>query len=178
MGMPRALTWDGILPAGASPVGAPAALAGCIASALVRSGLSEPPEVCVEFHPFTLALAHDLLEETSAALAEAGAGVCLDFCHFGVALGPGFEERLSQGVLDAVTHVHWCDSDCETSELHFPPGVGVLDLHKLGRVLAGRDVELSWDLFAWPEPRYALSASMPTYAAAVERHRAALEAKL
>jgi len=175
MDMPRILTWDGILPAGASANAAPRALADCIEAARERSGLPEPPTVSVELHPFTFALADGLLEETAAALLAVGAGLCIDFCHFGVALGPTFAEQLTGNVLDAVNHVHWCDTDCETSELHFPPGAGVLDLGELDGLFAGRSVEFSWDLFAWPAPRAAMTKLLSTYSASVMNHRASLK---
>ena len=55
MGMPRALTWDGILPAGTNPPRVrPHALADCIASALDRSGLPEPPTSASSSTRFTL----------------------------------------------------------------------------------------------------------------------------
>ena len=49
--------------------------------------LADPPEVSIELHPFTFALKHRALPELATALSRVGAGICLDFCHFGVALG-------------------------------------------------------------------------------------------
>jgi sugar phosphate isomerase/epimerase len=165
MGAERVLVWDGRSDA----PDAPAQLASCIARAVEASGLSGPPRVSVELHPFTFALARGLLEETAAALLQVGASLCLDFCHFGVALGPSFADALTPPVLDAVDHVHWCDTDCRTSELHFPPGEGVLDLDALDARLEGRDLSVAWDLFGWAAPRLALRTGLPRFRAAVER---------
>jgi sugar phosphate isomerase/epimerase len=166
MGAERVLVWDG---RAADPAGAPARLADCIRRACEASDLAEPPRISVELHPFTFALAHGLLEETAAALLEVGASLCLDYCHFGVALGPSFADALTPTVLDAVDHVHWCDSDCSTSELHFPPGEGVLDLDALDARLEGRDLSVAWDLFGWTAPRRALQAGLPRFRAAADR---------
>ena len=92
------------------------------------------------------------------------AGICLDLCHFGVALGAGFAEQLDDRVLSAINHVHFADTDCETSELHFPPGRGILDLDSIMSRLSGLDVAVAWDLFGWPAPREAIRESLPAYA--------------
>src|SRR5262249_39862411 len=137
MGAERVLVWDGRAD---EPAGAPEGLAGCIARAVDASGLGDPPRVSVELHPFTFALAYGLLEETAAAVLRVGARLCLDYCHFGVVLGPSFADALTPSVLEAVDHVHWADTDCTTSELHFPPGRGVLDLDAVDARLEGRDL--------------------------------------
>jgi sugar phosphate isomerase/epimerase len=163
MGSPRLLCWDGRLPPDVRAEKAPERLAACIAAGAERSGLAEPPEVSVELHPFTFALEHRLVGELGAALRGVGAGICLDFCHFGVALGADFDFEPAH-----VNHVHYSDTDCVTSELHFPPGKGVLDLDSLvARLPAG--VAISWDLFGWPAPRAAIRASMGDYLRALGR---------
>jgi sugar phosphate isomerase/epimerase len=164
----RVLVWDGRANA-TDAAAAPRRLAACIARAGDASGLDDVPRVSVELHPFTFALAHGLLEETAAALREVGATICLDYCHFGVALGPGFAEALTPSVLEAVDHVHWADTDCATSELHFPPGRGVLDLEAIDRHLEGRELSVAWDLFGWGAPRLALREGFARYRAAAER---------
>jgi sugar phosphate isomerase/epimerase len=164
LGSPRVLCWDGRLPDGAAPRAAPGLLAECVAAAIERSELDDPPAVSVELHPFTFALERLLVREVADALAGVGAGICLDFCHFGVALGADFGRELSAEVLRAVNHVHFADTDCATSELHFPPGEGVLDLDALVSSLEARDLALAWDLFGWPAPRAAIRRTMPVYA--------------
>jgi sugar phosphate isomerase/epimerase len=169
MGAPRVLCWDG---RGGGP-DAPRRLAGCIESALEQSGLAVPPAVSVELHPFTFALAQHLVPEVAESLRHVGAGICVDFCHFGVALGPDFGGELTPEVLRAVNHVHFADSDCTTSELHFPPGEGVLDLETLVARFSDLDLVLAWDLFGWPAPRAAIRRTMPVYAHYVSRGEAA-----
>jgi sugar phosphate isomerase/epimerase len=169
MGAPRVLCWDG---RGDRP-DAPQRLAGCVEAALGQSGLAGPPAVSVELHPFTFALARRRVPEVAEALRGAGAGICVDFCHFGVALGRDFALELTPEVLRAVNHVHFADSDCATSELHFPPGEGVLDLDAIVARFSAPDVVLAWDLFGWPAPRAAIRRTMPVYARYVPRGVAA-----
>jgi sugar phosphate isomerase/epimerase len=92
-----------------------------------------------------------------------GAGICLDFCHFGVAWGQDFLSQVDGDMLEAVNHIHYSDTDCRTRELHFPPGRGVLDLAALTDVLAGRRLSAAWDLFSWPTPIQAITDSFDTY---------------
>lgn len=176
LGMPRILIWDGIFEpdADVSLKDAPQHLAGSIVAARAASGLESVPAVSVELHPFTFALAHDLLEETAAALVSVGAGVCLDVAHFAVARGASFADELSPVLLDAINHVHWCDSDLATEGLHFPPGRGIVDLAAVERVLAGRSVILALDLFGWPAPREVMREYSREYKELVQRHRSTL----
>jgi len=174
LGAIRVICWDGRAGDPGQAASAPERLAAVIDAARRRSGLSDPPVVSVELHPFTFALAHGLVRETGAALREAGAGICLDFCHFGVALGRRFGDELDEDVLAAVNHVHLADSDCISSELHLPLGEGVLDLPGLTARFAGRGVALAWDLFSWPLPRAGLRAGFERYRELVLEHRASL----
>jgi sugar phosphate isomerase/epimerase len=164
LGSPRLLCWDGRLPPNGDAEAAPRLLADCIAAGVERSALSDPPVVSVELHPFTFALEHHLVPELVAALRDVGAGICLDFCHFGVALGPAFLDELDAEALASINHIHFADSDCVTSELHFPPGKGILDLPAIVSRLSGLGVALAWDLYGWPAPRAAIRRHMPVYA--------------
>jgi sugar phosphate isomerase/epimerase len=174
LGAVRVLCWDGRVGGPGDASSAPARLAAVVDAARRRSALADPPAVSVELHPFTFALAHGLVAETAAALRKVGAGICLDFCHFGVALGPDFADRMAEDVLAAVNHVHLSDSDCVSSELHLPLGEGVLDVDALAGLFAGRDVALAWDLFSWPLPRAGLRAGFARYRELVARHAASL----
>jgi sugar phosphate isomerase/epimerase len=174
LGAVRVLCWDGRVADPADAAAAPARLAGVVDDARRRAALPDPPAVSVELHPFTFALAHGLVAETAAALREVGAGLCLDFCHFGVALGPAFADGLDDETLAAVNHVHLSDGDCVSSELHLPLGEGVLDVDGLAGLFAGREVALAWDLFSWPLPRAGLRAGFARYRGLVARHAASL----
>ena len=170
MGAPRVLIWDGRVEQRANVDAACATLAHAIETATRRSGLSDPLPVSVELHPFTFALKHRALPPLARALRSVGAGICFDFCHFGVALGRDILDYVDDDVLGAINHIHYSDTDTKTSELHFPPGEGVLDLDAIGARLAGRPIAASWDLFGWPGPRHAVRARMSAYASFVRRH--------
>lgn len=163
IGAPRLLIWDGELTDRRLLPQAPAILASCIAAAQARLNTPGIPEVCVELHPNTFALKFGALEDTAAALRAVGAGICLDVCHFAVAMGPDFASTLSEAVLSAVTHVHYADSDGRSEQLHFPPGEGVVDLAEVADRLGGRALPVAWDLFGWPTPRQAISRCFTRY---------------
>jgi sugar phosphate isomerase/epimerase len=169
MGSPRVLIWDGELDTPGSLQTAPSRLARMIERGRELSQLDQPPDVAVELHPNTFALKHRLHEETAEALVSVGAGVCLDFCHAGVALGPDFAVALSNGFWRSVTHVHWADSDCSSEQLHFPPGVGRVDIGAAEDALKGRGIGAAWDLFGWPGPRSATATGMARYRAGVTK---------
>ncbi|MFN8518939.1 MAG: sugar phosphate isomerase/epimerase [Chloroflexota bacterium] len=174
MGAPRVLIWEGRVATAAAVPAALRTLTDCIRQAQERSGLADPPPVSAELHPFTFGLQHRVLPALAAALLSVGAGICLDFCHFGVALGRDLLDWITDDVLAAIDHVHYSDTDTQTSELHFPPGEGALDLDAIGARLATRPIATSWDLFGWPSPRFAMAQRMDQYAAFVTRHAAAV----
>lgn len=168
--IPRVLIWDGQAPTDLTQTEPFARLlAEAVEGGRELSGLAAPPTISVELHPFTFALQNDLLVETAMALSAAGAGICLDFCHFAVARGARFTECLEDAVLEAINYVHWCDSDCSTDALHMAPGAGRLDLDAVVDRLAGRGLVLAWDLFAWPTPRAAIVEHLGIYEQALER---------
>jgi sugar phosphate isomerase/epimerase len=174
MGAPRVLIWEGRVETRGEVDAACRTLSEAIERARDESGLAHPPAVSVELHPFTFALKHRALPELATALSSVGAGICLDFCHFGVALGRDLPAHLDDTVVAAINHVHFSDTDTKTSELHFPPGDGVLDLEAIGARIAGKPLAIAFDLFGWPGARRAATARMGTYRAFVERHAASL----
>lgn len=154
MGAPGILIWDGRVRDGDQVGRAPKQLAECIGRARELAGAaSDAVQVSVELHPFTFALKYRKLEELAAALPGVGAGFCVDFCHFGVALGGDFLHVLSPSVMGSVSEVHYSDTDCATSEFHFPAGRGKLDLPALEAHFRGRRLPVGLDLFQWPAPR-------------------------
>ena len=94
MGAPRVLIWEGRIARREDAEAACETLAQAIEAARRRSGLTEPPPVSCELHPFTFALKYRTLPQLAAALRSVGAGICFDFCHFGVALGTDLLEQL------------------------------------------------------------------------------------
>lgn len=169
MGSPRVLIWDGELDNSDLLPTAPARLGRVIERGRELARLHEPPDIAVELHPNTFALKHCVHEEVASALLQVAAGICLDFCHASVALGSGFAATLSDDFLRAVSHVHFADSDCQSEQLHFPPGAGCVDIGAAEQALDGRGLGVAWDLFGWPAPRHATASGMDRYRAAVAR---------
>ena len=172
MGAPRVLIWEGRVEKREDVERACRTLAHTIEAAMERSRLASPPPVSCELHPFTFALKHKALPELASALKSVGAGICFDFCHFGVALGRDLLRYVDDDVIAAIDHVHYSDTDTRTSELHFPPGAGVLDIDAIGARLVGKPIALSWDLFGWPGPRRVIRETMDVYRSFVARHAA------
>jgi sugar phosphate isomerase/epimerase len=121
MEAPRVLIWEGRVENREDVAASCRTLADAIEAAKRKSGLANPPPVSCELHPFTFALKHRALPELARALKPVGAGICFDFCHFGVALGRDLLGYLDDEVVDTIDHVHYSDTDTKTSELHFPP---------------------------------------------------------
>jgi sugar phosphate isomerase/epimerase len=164
MGAPAILIWDGRVNSADLAASASNQLAECIDEARKQAALGgDHVEVSVELHPFTFALRYKRMDDLATALGSVGAGFCVDFCHFAVALGRDFQASLGSHLMAAVTEIHYADSDCLTSEFHYPAGRGVLDLAALEAHFAGRGVPVSLDIFQWPAPIRGARESMPSY---------------
>jgi sugar phosphate isomerase/epimerase len=88
MGAPGILIWDGRVDSPDLAAAASNQLAECIDLARQHARLGrDEVQVSVELHPFTFALKYGRLGELARALESVGAGICVDFCHFAVALG-------------------------------------------------------------------------------------------
>jgi len=175
MGAPRILIWEGRVSAREDVAPAAKTLARAIEEAKRRSNLADLPAVSCELHPFTFALKHRAIAELAAALQSVDAGICFDFCHFAVALGRDLLPHLDDRLLRSINHIHYADSDVVTSELHFPPSQGVLDLDAIADRLVGVRAAAGWDLFGWPGPRQAVRAHMDRYRKFVRRHAGAAD---
>lgn len=171
LGAPRLMIWDGV----ATTPDACSALGQSIELGRDASRLGAPVPISVELHPFTFALATDRVDELADTLRSIGdTGFCFDFAHCAVAYGPDFIARLPPAFFELVTEVHWCDSDAVSSELHFPPGDGVLDLETIEHSYAGKAIPVLWDLYGWPAPTEALARTAHLYSDTLERHRRSL----
>jgi sugar phosphate isomerase/epimerase len=110
-------------------------------------------ELTVEVHPFTLGINLDWLTELCDALGSEPFSVTYDCCHFAVGLPQGYVGAIDM-LGSRIGHVHFSDSDLESSELHFAPGTGCLDLEAivaaLGRIHFQGTMML--DLWLYPLP--------------------------
>ncbi|MGI8824454.1 MAG: sugar phosphate isomerase/epimerase family protein [Chloroflexota bacterium] len=119
--------------------------------------------VC-EPHPFTVGFARGGLSDLCEAVGNDRFGLILDTCHLSVAFPRDYLARLNP-LVPYVKHLHLSDSDLETSELHYPPGAGLVDLTACMQILqdGGFRGTLAWDLFSWPFPERALRETWPAF---------------
>jgi len=110
-------------------------------------------DVLIEVHPFTLGINLDFLTQLCDGIGMKNFGVAYDPCHFGVGLPDGYVEAI-RTLRHRIKHVHFSDSDKRSSELHFPPGRGCLDMDAIVEAL--KDIQFSgcWmlDLYGYPLP--------------------------
>jgi sugar phosphate isomerase/epimerase len=130
LGMSQLLTYEGRVPRGASRDDR----FGWIMDATVelfRQALTHARTrgvgIFVEVHPFMLGIDLDWLIQLCDRLDAPDFGVVYDCCHFGVGLPDGYVEAIHK-LGPRIRHVHFSDSDKVTSEVHYAPGTGCLDL--------------------------------------------------
>jgi sugar phosphate isomerase/epimerase len=128
--------------------------------------------VC-EPHPFTVGFTRGGLSDLCEAVGTGRFGLILDTCHLSVAFPEDYLAQL-RPLVPCVKHLHLADSDLETSELHYPPGAGLVDLAACMRTLheEGFRGTVAWDLYSWPFPERAVRETRP----ALSRLVAMLEA--
>jgi sugar phosphate isomerase/epimerase len=97
-------------------------------------------------------------------------GVLYDSCHFGVGKPKGYIEAIK--VLGKrIKHIHFSDSDQRTSELHYPPGKGKLDLDGIvtAFVETGYSGTISLDTFGYPLQNEAARIGLPVLKKAIKK---------
>ena len=116
----------------------------------------------VEPHPFSLGMDLDYLVKLCDALDPKYFGVLYDTCHFGVGKPKGYIESIRH-LGKRVKYIHFSDSDQRTSELHYPPGMGKLDID--GIVDAFKEIDytgsISLDTWGYPLPEEAARVGIP-----------------
>ena len=107
-------------------------------------------------------LEHMLVQTLCDRLDPEYFGVTYDCSHFAVGLPDGYIDAiLTLG--SRIKHLHFCDGDKCSSEVHFPPGKGCLDLQ--GIVDALKRVRFNGtfmaDMWLYPLPEEAARISVP-----------------
>lgn len=155
LGVSQFLTWEGRIPPGASRADIEgwifhetARMFRRIVDHAARRGIT----VSVEVHPFTLGIDLDWMIKLCDTIGS-DFGVTYDCAHFAVGMPKGYIDAIHK-LGPRIKHVHFCDSDLVTSEIHFPPGNGCLDLD--GIVAALNDVGFNGtmmvDVWLYPLP--------------------------
>jgi len=119
----------------------------------LRHAAARGVSLSIEVHPFTLGIDLDWLVALCDRLDSPHFGVVYDCCHFGVGLPQGYVEAVRR-LGHRIHHVHFSDSDQVSSELHYAPGTGRLDLS--GIVAALKEIgfhgTMMLDLWLYPFP--------------------------
>jgi sugar phosphate isomerase/epimerase len=111
----------------------------------------------VEPHPFTVGMSDQLLTKLHDILDSAHFGITFDFCHYGVGRPRDYLEA-ARKLGRRIRNIHFSDSDQQTSELHFPPHQGRMNLQGLLDVFKEMryDGSMTLDLYGYPLPVNAL----------------------
>jgi len=114
-------------------------------------------DILVEVHPFTLGIYVDWLVKLVDGVGGERFGVTYDPCYFGVGPPDGYIDAIEK-LGSRIRTVHLSDSDKESSELHFPPGEGRLDMDGIMATLkrVGFAGDLMVDAWLYPLPERAL----------------------
>lgn len=117
-----------------------------------------------EPHPFTLGMDNSFMKALCDALDPDCFGILFDFCHYGVGQ-PRTYVAAVHDLGSRIKHLHYSDSDGVTSELHFPPGKGILDLDALDHAL--KDIGFrgtsTLDMYGYPMPERGYEWGLPRY---------------
>ena len=119
-------------------------------------------EIQIEVHPFTLGTNLDFAVQLFDRVDMDNFGFVYDSCHFAVALPNGYIDAI--GTLGhRIKNVHFSDSDKRSSELHFPPGRGCLNMEGIVAALKKIGFSRYWmlDLYLYPLPAWASREGIP-----------------
>lgn len=118
--------------------------------------------ILVEPHPFTFGMDTDFLIKLCDRVDSDCFGVIYDCCHYGVGKPKDYIADIGR-LNHRIKHIHFSDSDQKTSELHFPPGKGCLDLKGIVDTFAdfGFDGTITLDLYGYPLPQEGAKTSIP-----------------
>jgi sugar phosphate isomerase/epimerase len=109
--------------------------------------------ILTEPHPFTVGMSDRVLARLCDAFDSEWFGVTFDFCHYGVGRPNDYIDAV-RALGHRIRHIHFSDTDQKTSELHFPPGSGRLNLP--GILDAFKEIgykgTMTLDLYGYPMP--------------------------
>jgi sugar phosphate isomerase/epimerase len=109
----------------------------------------------VEPHPFTVGMNDNFLIQLCDALDPAHFGTVYDFCHYGVGQPQDYVGAIGR-LGRRIHHLHFSDSDQVTSELHYAPGAGKMDLPAILQAFKAiaYNGTVTLDLYGNPTPEY------------------------
>ena len=118
--------------------------------------------ITVEIHPFTVGINVDFACKLYDRIDAPSFGITYDSCHFAVGLPNGYIDAISK-LGHRINNVHFADSDKHSSELHFAPGTGCLDLEGIVAALKAIHYQgpMMLDLWLYPFPEEGSKIGMP-----------------
>ena len=164
LGVQDVMVWEGVRPEDDRPDADLLAVLVSLFGEAIDYARPKGVRFTAEPHPFTLGMDNQFMKGLCDVLDRACFGVLFDFCHYGV----GQPKTVVKAIYDLGTrieHLHYSDTDGVTSELHFPPGKGVLDLAAMNQALAniGFAGTSTLDLYGYPVPESAYRWGLPRY---------------
>ncbi len=173
LGVRDVLIWEGVKPSGLNSEAVRERLLPPLLE-LFRSVLryAEPrgARLLIEPHPFTVGMDDRLLISLFDQLDSECFGITYDFCHYGVGRPDDYIQAVSK-LGRRIRHIHFADSDQRSSELHFAPGDGCMDL--AGLLAAFQkipyDGTITLDLYGNPMPIAAAQRGIPRLREACQR---------
>jgi fructoselysine 3-epimerase len=156
LGMKDVLIWEGVRPQGYSDSQCrEELLPGLIDLFREAIAYSAPKgaRFLVEPHPFTVGMSDDFLIALVDSLPENTIGITFDFCHYGVGRPHDYIDAVPK-LGRRIRNIHFSDSDLLSSEVHFAPGDGRVDIDGLLRAFReiGYSGPVTLDLYNNPTP--------------------------
>lgn len=165
LGVTDVMVWEGVRPEGKDMAEADLlAVLVELFGAAIDYARPKGVRFTAEPHPFTLGMDNAFMRQLCDQLDRQHFGVLFDFCHYGV----GQPETYVQAIYDLgsrIEHLHYSDTDGQTSELHYPPGKGVLDLMAMHQALVdiGFAGTATLDMYGYPMPQQGYVWGLPLY---------------
>ncbi len=165
LGVEDVMVWEGVRPVDSD---APAADLLAVLVDLFTEAIDYARPKGVRFtaepHPFTLGMDNGFMKALCDRLDRDHFGVLFDFCHYGVGQPKTYVEAIYD-LGSRIQHLHYSDTDCLTSELHYPPGLGRLNLKAMNQALlkirfAGTS---TLDMYGYPVPEQGYRWGLPLY---------------
>jgi len=156
LGMTQLLTWEGRR----SPSFTETDISDWVLDATVELfqkacayGRERGISLTIEVHPFTLGIDLDWLINLCDLVDAPDFSVTYDCCHFAVGMPENYVSAIHR-LGHRIGHVHFSDSDKRSSEVHFAPGTGCLDLDAVVQALKDItfDGTMMLDLWLYPLP--------------------------
>lgn len=133
-------------------------------------GREKGVSLTVEVHPFTLGIDVDWLIQLCDRVDDSYFSVTYDCCHFAVGLPDEYIGAIKK-LGKRIGHLHFSDSDKQSSELHFAPGTGCLDLDGVVEALKeiGFSGSVMLDLWLFPMPERGAEIGVPYVREVIQR---------